>query len=104
MSNADSDGFRESPVNHEVETTSSLATIDGCDEAESAQGVAESDAFAGNAEEHAAKETRWKTELFQWADSVLGLDGAELELALDDAVKRFKTSRRLLRRIIAARR
>jgi hypothetical protein len=62
------------------------------------------DPFAGNAVDVAADETRRKVELFTWADSVLGLSGAELELALDDAVKRFEMSRASLKRIIAARR
>jgi putative DNA primase/helicase len=43
-------------------------------------------------------------ELFEWADSVLGLDEAELELALGDAVKRFNMNRSALKRIIKARR
>ena len=54
---------------------------------------AEQDAFAGNAEDVAAEETRRKIELFAWADSVLGLNEADLELALEDAVKRFKRTR-----------
>jgi hypothetical protein len=54
--------------------------------------------------DHAAKETRDKIELFEWADSVLGLGEAELEVALDDAVKRFGRPRVTLKRIIAARR
>jgi hypothetical protein len=111
MSNAETDGFRESPVsgkeeaaNHEVETTLTLVTIDGGGEAESEEGAAESDPFEGNAEDHAAEETRRKIELFNWADSVLDLGEAELELALDDAVKRFRMPRGALKRIIAARR
>src|SRR6516164_9648737 len=101
MSKAESDGFSESPdsgleeeaVNHEGEATSILPAIDGSAEAESNEDAAESDPFAGSAEDHAAKETRRKIELFEWADSVLGLNETELELALDDAVKRFKTQR-----------
>ena len=64
----------------------------------------EQDAFADNAEEVAAEETRRKIELFAWADSVLGLNEADLELELDDAVKDFKMTRASLKRIIAARR
>jgi uncharacterized protein (DUF927 family) len=104
MSNAESDGFRESPGNHGVEATSILVPVDGNAEAGGEEGAAESDPFEGNAEDHAAEETRRKIELFEWADSVLGLDEAELELALDDAVKHFKKSRKVLTRIIAARR
>jgi hypothetical protein len=112
MSKAESDGFRESPdggleeeaVNHKVEAASILPTIDGSAEAESNEGAAESDPFAGSAEDHAAKETRRKIELFEWADSVLGLNETELELALDEAVKRFGMPRGALKRIIAARR
>ena len=66
--------------------------------------LTEPDPFAGSAEDLAAKETRRKIELFGWADSVLGLDETELELAVGDAVKRFGMSRRALKRIIAARR
>src|SRR5437870_2703512 len=112
MSKAASDGFRESPdsgleeeaVNHEVEAASILPAIDGSAEAESNEAGAESDPFAGSAEELAAKETRRKSELFGWADSVLGLNETELELALDAAVKRFEMPRRALKRIIRARR
>src|SRR5215831_17375380 len=112
MSKAESDrsgkspdsGFEEEAVNHEAEATSSLPAIDGSAEANSNEGAAESDPFAGSAEDHAANETRRKIELFEWADSVLGLNETELELALDDAVKRFGMQRRALKRIIAARR
>src|SRR3954447_20558012 len=45
-----------------------------CDAAEG------SDPFMGSAEEVTAGETRAKAELFAWADNVLGLDEAELEL------------------------
>jgi hypothetical protein len=45
-----------------------------------------------------------RLKLFAWADSVLGLNEADLELALEDAVKRFKRTRAFLKRIIAARR
>ena len=58
-------------------------------EAESGETLDEQDPFAGSAEDVAARETRRKIELYAWADSVLGLSGADLELALDDAVKRF---------------
>ena len=109
MSKETSDGSMEPPdggpeeeaVNHEVETASNLPAINGSAEAESNEGAAEFDPFAGSAEDHAAKETRQKIELFEWADSVLGLNESELELALDDAVKRFEMSRRALKRIIA---
>jgi putative DNA primase/helicase len=103
MSKAASDGFRETPdsgleeeaVNHDS---------DGSAEAKSNGGATESDPFAGSAEDLAAKEARRKIELFGWADSVLGLDETELELALDDAAKRFRMSRTALKRIIRARR
>jgi putative DNA primase/helicase len=62
------------------------------------------DPFAGSAEDVAAEETRKKIELFEWADSVLGLDEAELELALESAAKRFNMKRASLKRIINARR
>jgi hypothetical protein len=84
MSKAASDGFRESPDSNE--------------------GAGESDPFTGNAEDHAAEETRRRIELVEWVDSVLGLNGTELELALDDAVKRFGKSRGALKRVIRARR
>jgi hypothetical protein len=61
------------------------------------------DPFTGSAEDVAAEETREKVELFKWADSVLELDEAELELALDSAAKRFKKTRAALKRIIKAR-
>ena len=73
-------------------------------EAESGEHSDEQDPFAGGAEDIAADETRRKIELFAWADSVLGLNEAELELALEDAVKHFKMTRGKLKRIIAARR
>ena len=78
------------------------ANDDGA-EAESGE-AREQDAFAGNAEDVAADETRRKIELFAWADSVLELNEADLELALDDAVKHFKMTRAALKRIITARR
>jgi putative DNA primase/helicase len=62
------------------------------------------DPFTGSAEDIGAQETREKIELFEWADSVLGLDGAELELELDYASKRFKMKRNALKRIVTARR
>jgi putative DNA primase/helicase len=112
MSKAESDGFRElpgtgleeEPVNHGVQATSILATIDGSGDAESNEGATESDPFVGNAQDHAAEETRRKFELFEWADSVADLDEVERELALDEAVKRFGMRRGALKRIIAARR
>jgi putative DNA primase/helicase len=79
------------------------ANPDGTD-AESGERSYEQDPFAGSAEDVAADETRRKVELFKWADSVLGLSEADLELALDDAVKFFKMSRASLKRIITARR
>jgi putative DNA primase/helicase len=60
----------------------------------------EPDPFAANAEEVAAKETREKIELFAWADGVLDLTGADLELALEIASKRFVRDRAWLLRII----
>jgi hypothetical protein len=102
MSKSESDGFRESPVTHEVQAPPGV--INGSGGAESNEGATESDPFEGNAEDYAANETRWKIELLECADSMLGLDEAELELALDDAVKRFGMSRGKLKRIISARR
>ena len=78
--------------------------IDDGAEAERSESTAESDAFAGSAEDVAAEETRRKIELFAWADSVHRLTEADLELALDAAVKNFKMTRASLKRIIAARR
>src|SRR5664280_228004 len=78
--------------------------IDDGAEAERSESTAESDAFAGSAEDVAAEETRRKIELFAWADSVLRLNETDLELELDDAVKHFKMTRASLKRIIAARR
>jgi putative DNA primase/helicase len=62
------------------------------------------DPFAESAEDVAAEETRDKVDLFEWADSVLGLSDAEFELELDQASKRFKRTREVLRRIVKARR
>jgi len=78
--------------------------IDDGAEAESGECAEEQDPFAGGAEDIAANETRRKIELFDWADSVLELNEADLELALEDAVKHFKMTRASLKRIIAARR
>ena len=72
-------------------------------ETESSERSDEQDPFAGGAEDIAADETRQKIELFVWADGVLGLNDADLELALDAAAKRFKMTRASLKRIIAAR-
>src|ERR1700675_3700611 len=62
------------------------------------------DPFDESAEDVAADETRDKVLLFAWADSVLGLSEAELELELDQATKRFNKPKALLSRIIKARR
>jgi hypothetical protein len=72
--------------------------------ADSGQATAELDPFAGRAEDVAAEETRSSVELSKWADSTLGLNKTELEVVLDDAVKRFGRSRLSLKRIINARR
>src|SRR6516225_5717725 len=103
MSKAASDGFRETLDRGSEEEAVNHAD-DGSAQAKSNEGAAESDPFAGSAEDHAANETRRKIELLEWADSVLGLKPTELELALDDAVKRFGMQRSALKRIIAARR
>src|SRR3954463_16537708 len=66
-----------------------LALVDRDEDGEAAE---ETDPFTASAEDVAAEETRGKAELFAWADSALGLDEAELELALDAAVKRFGRS------------
>ena len=110
MSATSSDGAMESPAG-EIEAAAVAAgvpsicpTIDDGAGAESGEGANETDAFAGNAEEVAADETRRKIELFAWADGVLRLSEAELELALDEAAKHFKKPRGALKRIIEARR
>jgi putative DNA primase/helicase len=64
----------------------------------------EEDPFAGSAEDVAADETREKVLLFDWADSVLDLSEAELELELDRAIYRFDRSKGFLKGIIKARR
>jgi len=74
------------------------------DRPESGERSDEQDPFAGSAEDVAAGETRRKAELFAWADSVLELNEAELELALNAAVKHFNENRPTLKRIIKARR
>ena len=71
-------------------------------EAERGECAEEQDPFAGGAEDIAADETRRKIELFAWADGVLGLSQAELELALQNAVKRFNKTRGQLKHIIKA--
>ena len=106
-----SDGRME-PPDEEKEAATPAARVpsicpaidDGAEDESSEGATAGQDAFAGSAEEVAAEETRRKSELFAWADSVLGLNEADLELALEDAVKRFKRTRAFLKRIIAARR
>src|SRR5262245_26013177 len=97
MSEKASDRSMESP-------DGGLLAIDGSAENERKEGADEPDPFANSAEDHAAKETRRKIELFEWAESVLDLNETELELALDDAAKRFGMHRRALKRLIAARR
>jgi putative DNA primase/helicase len=92
----------ESPVTNEIESSSISLAIDGGDEAAASDDKA--DPFAGSAEDVAAGETRLKVEVIGWADSVLGLSETELELALEDAVKRFKMKRGSLKQVIAARR
>jgi putative DNA primase/helicase len=72
--------------------------------AESTEPNGSKDPFTGSAEDVAAEETIKKVELFEWADSVLGLDEAELEFALESAAQRFKMKRASLKRIINARR
>jgi hypothetical protein len=65
---------------------------------------ADDDPFGESAEDIAAEETRDKAALFAWADSLLGMSEAELELELDLAAKRFGRSRAALSRIVKARR
>jgi hypothetical protein len=65
---------------------------------------ASEDPFGENAEDIAAEETRYKAELFEWADGVLGLTEAEIELELVSAAKRFKLGVGALRKIVKARR
>ena len=107
MSERPFDGAME-PSDGEKEVAANVPSIcsanDDGSEAESGERPDEQDPFAGSAQDVAADETRRKVELFDWADSVLGLSGADLELALDDAVKRFEMSRASLKRIIGARR
>ena len=106
-----SDGRME-PPDDEKEVAAAAAGVpsicpaidDGAEDESSEGPTAEQDAFAGTAEEVAADETRRKIELFAWADSVLRLSEAELELALDEAAKHFKKPRGALKRIIEARR
>src|SRR5215204_5665475 len=62
------------------------------------------DPFGGSAEEIAAEETRHKVKLFAWADGVLDLSAAELELELDRAAKQFKMSKATLKALVKARR
>jgi hypothetical protein len=50
-----------------------------CDDADST----DQDPFADSAEDVAADETRDKVDLFEWADSVIGLSDAEFELELE---------------------
>jgi putative DNA primase/helicase len=64
----------------------------------------EEDPFAGSAEDIAAKETRERILLFEWADSVLGLNEVDMELEFERATKHFNRSRSFLRQIIKARR
>jgi hypothetical protein len=65
----------------------------------------ESDEPDANAEDLAAKETREKIEMFAWADSVLDLGGADLEAAVEAAVKRFVgRPREMLLKLIESRR
>ena len=105
-----SDGAMESP-DGEIEPEAVTAgvpsicpTIDDGAGAERDERSDEQDPFAGGAEDVAADETRRKIELFAWADSVLGLNEADLELALVGAMKHFKMTHASLKRIIAARR
>ena len=108
MSATTSDGRMGSP-DGEIEAAVASAvpsicpTIDSADD-ESGERSDEQDPFAGGAEDIAANETRRKIELFTWADGVLGLNDADLELALEDAVKHFNMTRRALKQIIKARR
>ena len=96
MSETTPNGSMRSPDGDKGAATGSAAApsicpaiVDG-DEVERGDSTAESDPFAGSAEDVSAEETRRKIELFAWADSVLRLNEAELELELDDAVKHFK--------------
>jgi len=66
-------------------------------------GSSSADPFGRNAEDVAAEETREKAELFAWADATNRLSGADLELELDAATKRFGTPRAALQRILRAR-
>jgi hypothetical protein len=108
MSEKTPDGAMES-ADGETEAPAGAAGVPSIcpamnDAAESGKDSHEQDPFAGSAEDIAADETRRKIELFAWADSVLELNETDLELALQNAVKRFKMARGALRRIIDARR
>jgi hypothetical protein len=99
---ASDSAFEATPVAASLQSTWSAS--DDRPETEDRESTVEPDAFEGNAEDVAAEETRSKIELFKWADRVLGLNEAEVELALDDGEKSFKKTRRFLKRIIQARR
>jgi len=107
MSATPSDGPMQPPDGEKEAATAGAAVPSTCpavdDDAEAESGD-EQDPFAGGAEDIAAEETRRKIELFAWADGALELNETDLELALDDAVKRFNLTRGKLKRIIAARR
>ena len=93
-----SDGRMEPPDGEIEAAAAAVPSIwrenDNSAEAERDERSDEQDPFAGGAEDIAADETRRKIELFAWADGVLGLSEAELELALEDAVKRFNDDAR----------
>src|SRR6516164_2910077 len=107
MSERTFDGAME-PSDGEMEVAANVPCVcptnDDGTEAERGKDSHEQDPFAGSAEDIAADETRRKIELFAWADGVLELNESDLELALQNAVKRFKMARGALRRIIDARR
>jgi hypothetical protein len=106
MSKKTPDGAMES-ADGETEAPAGAAGVPSIcpainDEAESGKDSHEQDPFAGSAEDIAADETRRKSELYAWANSVRGLQEFDLELALQDAEKRFNMNRRALERVIAA--
>jgi Domain of unknown function (DUF927) len=59
---------------------------------------------ADNPGDGCVDETREKRELLEWADRMCSLDEAEFELALDQAVLRFKRGRATLRQLVKGRR
>jgi hypothetical protein len=77
----------------ELEGAAGAAAVPSICPANDDDADAEQDAFTGSAEDVAAEETRRKIELFAWADGVLGLNEADLELALEDVFGNSRSQR-----------